>query len=95
MKLVFSRKGFGSAAGGCASPIVDGRPISLPIPASKNSDTTYSDLGLGKTVARLSRGRNDGASMCHHDPMFVNGECIFGQCDAAQSHLANQGVGGR
>jgi hypothetical protein len=25
--------------------------------------------------------------------MFVDGECIFGQCDAAQSHLANQKVG--
>ncbi|MDR6847721.1 hypothetical protein J2Y57_000916 [Sphingomonas sp. BE137] len=25
--------------------------------------------------------------------MFVDGQCIFGQCGAAQSHLSNQGVG--
>jgi Nucleotide modification associated domain 3 len=32
MKVVFSRKGFNSSAGGAPSPIIDGRPISLPIP---------------------------------------------------------------
>ncbi|WP_166037182.1 hypothetical protein [Sphingosinicella sp. YJ22] len=93
MKLVLSRKGFDSAAGGAPSPIVEGRPISLPIPATRNSSTTYDDLGLGSYVTRATRGRIDGAHLCHHDPMFVHGECIFGQCDAAQSHLANQGVG--
>jgi hypothetical protein len=32
MKIVFSRKGLDSGAGGFPSPIIDGRPISLPIP---------------------------------------------------------------
>lgn len=93
MKIILSRKGFDSAAGGAPSPIVSGRPISMPIPATRNSITTYDRLGLGDVVERLTRGRIDRAHLCHHDPMFVDDECIFGQCDAAQSHLSNQAVG--
>ncbi len=94
MKIIFSRKGFDSGSGGAASPILDGRPISLPIPATKNSATTYSELGIGDLVSAATRGRIDGSHLCHHDPMFVqDGRCIFGQCDSAQSHLANQAVG--
>ncbi len=32
MKIIISRKGFDSKYGGCPSPIIDNRPISLPIP---------------------------------------------------------------
>ena len=93
MKLILSRKGFDSAAGKAPSPIVAGRPISMPIPASETSPTTYEDIGLGDLVERVTRGKIGRYHRCHHDPMFVGGECLFGQCDAAQSHLANQGVG--
>ena len=94
MKIIFSRKGFDSAAGGGASPIVDGRPISLPIPAGVASRTTYGDLGLGEHASRASRGRFGHDAQCHHDPMFMDdGTCIFGQVGAAQTHLANQGIG--
>lgn len=93
MKLILSRKGFDSAAGGCPSPIINGRPVSMPIPASSSSNTTYSDLGLSKIVEEITRGRIAGDALCHHDPMFHNGECLLGQCGAAQSHLANHGVG--
>lgn len=94
MRIVFSRKGFDSAAGGGPSPIVDGAPVSLPIPAGKGSGTTYGDLGLGALAAQASRGRIGSNDRCHHDPMFLeNGVCLFGQCGAAQTHLANQGVG--
>jgi hypothetical protein len=34
MKIIFSRKGVDSAAGRCASALVDGRPVSLPIQTS-------------------------------------------------------------
>ncbi len=45
MKLVFSRKGFDSSAGGVASPILpDGRLISLPIPDA-HAPLRYRDLG--------------------------------------------------
>lgn len=93
MKLILSRKGFDSAAGGWPSPIIAGRPITMPIPASRSSATTYRDLGLGEIVAQITRGRIAGDHLCHHDPMFHRGECLLGQCSAAQSHLARHGIG--
>jgi hypothetical protein len=95
LRIVFSRKGFDTAAGGGPSPIVDGRPLSLPIPAAGGpSRTTWDDLGLGAHVATASRGRWSGADLCHHDPMFLaDGTCLFGQRGAAKTHLANQRVG--
>jgi len=55
--------------------------------------TTYEHLGLGDLVERCTNRKQRRDDLCHHDPMFVDGECFFGQCDAAQSHLRNQGVG--
>lgn len=93
MRIIFSRKGFDSSAGGGPSPIVGGRPISLPIPAGAASKTTYGDLGLGDLAARASRGKLSASDYCHHDPMFTDdGICHFGQCGAAQTHLERQGV---
>ena len=99
MKIIFSRKGFDSSAGGGPSPIVNGRPISLPIPAGAASATTYGDLGLGDHATKASKGRLGAEDHCHHDPMFIcgeggqKGECLFGQCGAAQTHLERQNVG--
>lgn len=94
MKIIFSRKGFDSSAGGGPSPIVDGRPVSLPIPAGTASTTSYGDLGLGDHAARASKRRLGAADLCHHDPMFrADGTCVFGQHSAAQTHLEGQGVG--
>lgn len=93
MKVIFSRKGFDSGAGGVPSPIIDGRPISLPIPTQHRSQTTYADLGLSEIVATATKGRIAGSNLCHHDPMFERGRCAFGQTGAAQAHLANNAVG--
>lgn len=94
MRIIFSRKGFDSAAGGGPSPIVEGRPLSLPIPAGAASRTSYGSLGLGEHVARASRSKLGPHDLCHHDPMFLaDGTCLFGQCGAAQTHLERQGVG--
>ncbi|MEL7730479.1 hypothetical protein AAG612_13170 [Citromicrobium bathyomarinum] len=95
MKIIFSRKGFDSGSGGGSSPIVDGAPVSLPIPDSKGiARTTYGDLGLGGHAAKASKGAYGADSLCHHDPMFLpDGRCVFGQVGAAQTHLANRGVG--
>lgn len=94
MRIIFSRKGFDSAAGGGPSPIVDERPLSLPIPAGAASRTSYGALGLGEHAALASRGRLGSDDLCHHDPMFLpGGTCLFGQCGAAQTHLERQGVG--
>ena len=93
MKIVFSRKGFDSGSGGVPSPIIDGRPTSIPIPTRVRSETTYDDLGLGIVVEQITRGRLNRASLCHHDPMFEGARCAFGQTGAAQGHLANNGGG--
>ena len=93
MKVVFSRKGFDSAAGGAPSPIINGRPISLPIPADDRSNTTYGDIGLGSVVEEMTRGVITASSFCHCDPMFEKGRCAFGQTGASQTHLSNNGVG--
>lgn len=93
MKIVFSRKGFDSGAGKAPSPIINGRPTSLPIPTKSRSLTTYAHLGLGEIVERVTRGRVSRSSLCHQDPMFEGSRCAFGQTAAAQSHLENQGVG--
>lgn len=95
MKIVFSRKGFDSSVGGFPSPIIDGKPISLPIPnkVTRHSDTTYSDLGLGEIVERVTKGKINRSIQCHNDPMFEGGRCAFGPgTTAAQGHLSNNGV---
>ncbi|MEM1051827.1 MAG: hypothetical protein AAGI28_07000 [Pseudomonadota bacterium] len=94
MRIIFSRKGFDSSAGGGPSPIVNGAPITLPIPAGAASRTTYDDLGLGEHVVKASRRKLGAGDLCHHDPMFLADEtCVFGQCGAAQTHLERQSVG--
>jgi hypothetical protein len=93
MRIVFSRKGFDSSAGGKPSPILDGRPLSLPIPERPPSPTTYAELGLGEIVEQVTRGRIARDANCHDDPMFGDGYCWLGQCDIAQRHLARNGVG--
>lgn len=92
MRIVFSRKGFDSSAGRAPSPIVEGRPISLPIPTTRRSETSYHHLGLGEQVERATRGRISAHDLCHDDPLFADGHCWFGQCAAAQGHLEKRGV---
>ena len=92
MRVIFSRKGFDSSSGGCPSPIIDGHPVSLPIPTSHRSETTYGVLGLGDIVERQTNGRIARDHLCHEDPMFAGGRCAFGQTSAAQSHLSRHGV---
>lgn len=93
MRIIFSRKGFDSSSGGKPSPIRDGRPISLPIPATRNSRTTYGDLGLGELVQSVTKGKYGPGALCHADPYFADGQCAFGQTGSAQGHLAKNGVG--
>ena len=70
MKLILSRKGFGSAAGGCPSPLIDGHPLSLPIPTCQPSPTRYGDIanGLAQIVTDLTKGRLTADHCCHLDP---------------------------
>ena len=103
MKIILSRKGFdsGEDSGGKPSPIIGGRPVSLPIPEpNKEEDkrrTTYGDLRagdieLGELVESVTKGKIKSTCYCHNDPMFENGRCAFGQSGGAQTQLENEGV---
>lgn len=107
MKIILSRKGFDSKAGGVPNPILpDGTLLSLPIPA-KNDSLTYSDLVYGGVsyadlLAQLKPKDNKIRNWnCHLDPDIrentrknqeTNWIAAFGQCDAPQSYLVNQGI---
>jgi hypothetical protein len=93
LKIVFSRKGFDSTAGGAPSPIVDGVPVSLPIPAADRSSISYAQRGHGDLVEAATRGRIARDALCHDDPMFAAGHVWFGQCAAAEGHLRKHAVG--
>ncbi|EPI5388443.1 hypothetical protein ACS64U_004290 [Pseudomonas aeruginosa] len=103
MKLIFSRKGFDSSAGGVPSPIVEGRPISFPIPTRMPTPITFGDLTepIPTLIEQLTRGRHTRATPCHLDPDLDSSmrprspgwRGALGQLAAAQSHLIGQGVG--
>ncbi|HYL58922.1 MAG TPA: hypothetical protein VEU51_08625 [Candidatus Acidoferrales bacterium] len=106
MKLILSRKGFDSAYGGCASPILDGDLLCpLPIPDARAA-TTYAEVSfngasVGPIVRSLTRGRIASRDRAHLDPDLRRDAIartpgwrpIFGQAGAAQSHLARHSVG--
>ncbi len=103
MKVILSRKGFDSKAGGCPSPILpDGTLLSLPIP-SKDGDR-YEDLYYnGKSYSEILKELNpDGTyECCHLDPDIrpkvraktpKKWKAAFGQSGNVQSMLRNAGV---
>jgi len=105
MKIILSRKGFDSSAGGVPSPILpDGRLISLPIPDPLSRISYWSiqsfDGAVGKLVADLTRGRIKATAKAHLDPDLLHTNLprekhwrpLFGQSGAAQGHLRNQQV---
>lgn len=106
MRLILSRKGFDTAAGGVPSPILpDGRMIALPIP-DEHSITAYGELSqagepLGPLVTDLTLGRHSSRDRAHLDPDLLRESLprqsgwrpLFGQRGQAQGHLRNQGVG--
>ena len=102
MKLIFSRKGFDSTAGGMPSPLYQGRPFSLPIPTRLPSVHTFGDLfdPLPAMIQDLSARRIALSDPCHLDPdldaAYHPGQPqwrgALGQAGAAQGHLRRQGV---
>ena len=106
MKLILSRKGFDSSAGGGPSPIFpDGAILSLPIP-DPCSPITYGDISyqegcLAGLVFDLTGGRIPNHYGAHLDPDLVADSLpllpgwrgIFGQTGPAQGHLRNHKVG--
>ena len=78
MKIIFSRKGFDSSCGGVASPIFNGRVLSLPIPEPwpqpHGGGTTYGQIRskdaapTGRLVGDLTGSRLTSRSHAHLDP---------------------------
>ncbi|KAA2235052.1 hypothetical protein [Salinarimonas soli] len=104
MRLVLSRKGFDSAAGGVASPILpDRRLVSLPIPGA-GGRVPYGAIaragGLGPVVEDLTRGRIRADASAHLDPDLDPSALprapgwrpAYGQTGATATHLASQGI---
>ncbi len=100
MRIIFSRKGFDSNAGGWPSPIIEGHPLSFPIPSDDPSEFTYGDLRnrTGELLENLTNKKmND---HCHLDPDIDDSALprasdwrgAFGQASGAQGHLSKQGV---
>lgn len=105
MKLILSRKGFDSSAGGCPSPILpDGRLLSLPIPDRRSriayGDLQHPDLPIGRLVSQLSRARYRSSAGAHLDPDLEAGvyprepgwRPVLGQTGSAQGHLRAQQI---
>lgn len=106
MKLILSRKGFDSSAGGCPSPVFPDRSFyTLPIPDPRSRiayrEIHHEGLNVGKLVANLTGDRRAGGRKAHLDPDLIAGvyprddgwrPCL-GQSGAAQGHLRKQNVG--
>jgi hypothetical protein len=105
LRIVLSRKGVDSSAGGFASPILNGSLVSLPIPGRRSqiayADLTFGKVSLGKLVEDLSDGDVPSNQHVHLDPDIFHGlyprkpgwRPIFGQGQsAAESHLKTSGV---
>ena len=103
MKVVLSRKGFDSGYGRIPSPILpDGTLLSLPIPTSvpgrRFADLSRAGFSYEQVITDLGGDQVMAAGFCHLDPDLRPGDVegwvpVFGQVGAAQTHLANQGVG--
>lgn len=107
MKIILSRKGFDSTAGGMASPILpDGTLLSLPIP-DKLSQVTYDDIRYegvkySEILQQLRGEEKQNHWKCHIDPdirpiLEITEKCIwkpsFGQEKMSLSYLENREVG--
>ena len=93
-KIILSRKGFDSTAGGKPSPIFpDGSIFSLPIPQRENKDRNVIDPDKMTLLGSVRKGRYSGCdalmqvnskldptvTYCHHDPRLDKGVGLFGQ----------------
>ena len=93
-KIIFSRKGLDSSAGGAPSPIMpDGRIFSLPIPQKEKSPNRYKNLQFdefnGTKLLKNFKSKIKPNDFCHYDPRLNQKIGIFGQANAAQSELDN------
>ncbi len=106
MRIVLSRKGLDSSAGGFPSPILpDGQICWIPIPTTAPKNCKYQelrrgDLCTGDLCRDLSGSALAGDTLCHLDPDLhrdvvarrAEWRACFGQCSVAESHLSSNQV---
>ena len=99
MKVILSRKGFDSSAGGKPSPILkNGQIFSIPIPTNdKNSPHRYSDvvvndINAADMLSLVGAKKLHMDTTCHFDPILKFNFGLFGQAGNAQRELDNLGV---
>ncbi|NWL79594.1 hypothetical protein DM872_22350 [Pseudomonas taiwanensis] len=105
LRIILSRKGFDSSAGGFPSPILpDGSLCSLPIPDERSpvryGDIAYEGINLGELVSQLGGKPAWSCRGAHLDPDLrfdalpraYGWRPVFGQSGSAQGHLRNEGV---
>lgn len=104
MKLILSRKGFDATYGGVPSPIFpDDSLCPLPIPSRevvRLKDVMWRGRPLSDIVSAITNQRISPCVGVHLDPDIQKNarsrrpgwRPIFGQVNAAQTHLLNQGV---
>jgi len=105
MKIIFSRKGYDSVAGGIPSPIFEDKTLcSFPIPSEQKprlKDVRFQKTNLGCLVGQIKHDPDFAESGVHLDPDLdwkarprkAGWLPCFGQVGAAQTHLAKQSVG--
>ena len=96
-RLILSRKGFDSKAGGSASPIFsDGSFFSIPIPQNHPSPKKYKDLDFngisGSKLLKEASAKSRDTDYCHNDPLLNEKIGIFGQASSSQTELKNNNV---
>lgn len=104
MKIILSRKGFDSSAGGRPSPIYKNKFISIPIPEAE-SGIRYRDLAFDEEYDYLTVMKElkiNFFTEAHLDPdlrksslkdRHTEWKPVFGQVGHAQKHLENYGIG--
>jgi hypothetical protein len=103
-KVILSRKGFDGTTGGKASPIIDGKLVSLPIPRADSGDF-YKNLIFSPTESYLKVMKDLGIKLyseAHVDPDIRKSiipnrperwRGLFGQSGPSQGTLHNRQVG--
>ena len=100
MKIILSRKGLDSSAGGKPSPILEnGQIFSIPIPTTDTNsphrygDVVINDINASDMLSLVGTKKLHANTNCHFDPMLKFNTGLFGQAGNAQRELDNLGVG--
>ena len=97
-KIILSRKGFDSSAGGKPSPIFpNGQMFSIPIPTKYSSHQTFEDIRKGDysgadALRQVNANKILSSGPCHYDPQLASQEGLFGQVGKVQTELDKHSV---